>query len=236
MFHSPASLTTRLAPRHAWRILGGLIIADTVLTFLGAGLDHGAPTLGAGQSEVVRQFVEIPLTTKIVGSYLEFLGVLAFLAWALLAARLLPGDREITRWLSSAIAGTAVLRSAMVAGALAVQVAAAYDGHKGVAWQLLASINDAADVAYFGSICVGGLLVAMLAVAGLAARALPAWLCWFGVVVGVAGLVAPLGPSLGLQQFAFLSQTAWLIVLAVASLARRRVPELVGQPAAALTA
>jgi hypothetical protein len=236
VFHSTTATSTRPAPRSAWRVLGGLILADTALTFLGAGLDQGAPTLGAGQQEVVRQFAEIPLTTKVVGSYLEFLGVLVFLAWAMLAARLLSGEREISRWLSSTIAATAILQAALVSTALAVQVAATFDGHQGAAWQLLAVVNDAADVAFFGSLCVRGMFVALLAVAGLATRALPAWLCWLGIAVGLVGLVSPLGAGMDLQQLGFLIETAWLVLLAATSLARRRLPDVARQPADALTA
>ncbi|HEY7813386.1 MAG TPA: hypothetical protein VIC62_09125 [Nakamurella sp.] len=219
----------RPASRRPWHILGTLIITDVVLTFLGAGLDHGAPTLGAGQQEVVDHFVGVPVGTEIAGGFIEFVGVLVFLGWALLLARLLRrggrGGGELTGWLSAAIAATAIIDCALVLGSLAVEVAATYDGHQGAGWQLLGVVNDGADVAYFASLGVRGVFLGCVAVAGLVTRALPAWLCWLGVVLGVAGFVSPLGAAAGAHQLVFLAGTIWSIALAVVALTRRRPAE-----------
>ena len=73
--HSSQSSIQPPNPR-AWRILGATIIGGITLTLLGAALDRGAPLLGAGQHEVVSQFVDMSLPNKVVGSYIEFLSSL----------------------------------------------------------------------------------------------------------------------------------------------------------------
>ncbi len=206
------------------RVLGALIIVDQVLTYLGPGIDHGAPTIGAGQGEVVAQFVTIPFTTKVVGSYVELLGLLAFLSWVLLAAQIFRRTDALGRWLGSATAAAAVLACAATIPALAGQVAATYDGHHQTAWQSLGVLNDAAVAAYLAALAVRGAVVVGIALAGLRSRALPRWVGWSGIGVGALGVASPLGAAAGAHQLVFLAESVWMVALAMTLLVGRSAP------------
>jgi hypothetical protein len=212
-----------------WRALGVLLLGYVALSFAGAGIDGGAPELGAARSSSVKHFIDSSMVGTFGGGYIEFVAVLLFVGAALLAARLLRGDGEVSAWLSSIMAATAVLSAAAVLTAQAVQAAAVYDGHHGAAVGTLTVLNDAGDVAFFLSIAVQGAFLISVGCAGLTTRALPSWIAFSGMAVGVVCLAAPLGSSVGVQQVGFLLQSVWLVVLAVYSV-RRHVATTVTLP------
>ena len=218
----PPSPAARANP--GWRVLGVLIIVDQVLTYLGPVIDPGAPIIGAGRDEVEAQFVSVPFITKALGSYVELVGVVVFLSWVVLASQLMRGDGPRGGWLSTMIRAAAVLACSATIPALAVQVAATYEGHRDTPWQWLGVVNDVAVASYLAALAIRGAIVVGLAVAGLRSARLPRWLGWSGIVLGGLGFVSPLGAGAGLHQLVFLAISVWMIALAVIALVRRTPP------------
>lgn len=204
------------------RIFGGLLIAYLVLSFGGAAMTGGAPELDAGPASYVKHFVNSSMTTKVTGAYIETVATVIFLLAALLGARLLRGDREVSRWLASAIGAMGVLATAAIVTAEAVQTAAVYDGHHGASIATLRALNESGDIAFFISIAVQGVFLICVGWAALSSRALPTWLAGLAIAVGVVCLASPLGVGAGLQQLAFLLQSGLYLVLGVHMLRPRR--------------
>ena len=159
MISSPHSPSHAARANPGWRVLGVLIIVDQVLTYLGPGIDHGAPTIGAGQGEVVAQFVTIPFTTKAVGSYVELVGLLVFLSWVLLAAQTSGGP---TLWVGG-WARRWRRRRCWPARRRSRHWPARWPRRTTVAtetaWQWLGVLNDAAVAAYLAALAVRGAVV-----------------------------------------------------------------------------
>lgn len=211
---------TRSDPKRLWRLLGCLAVGQVVLTFGGAALDHGSAELGASRSDLVQHFVTYSMAAKFAGSYLEFLGSLALLGAALLLARLVDGTGVVSGTLTSGIAAAATLTVAAMSTAVATQSAAVYGAHHGSPLATVAMLNDVGDLAFYLSIGLLGVAIICLCASALASRALPAVLGYGGVLIGAMCVLSPLGVRLGLQQGAFLLQTAWWLALGVFALRR----------------
>jgi hypothetical protein len=163
------------------------------------------------------------MTRNFVGGYLQFLGFLVFLVTALLFARLLRGDGETSGWLSSCIGASAIIYVAVtIATSFAAGGAALYDGHHGVALATATTVNDIRNFGFFLAGGVVGLFALSVGVAGRMAGALPRWLSFAGVAVGVVCVAAVPSARLGVTNASTMLWFVWFVALGVVALGRGR--------------
>ena len=219
-----------------WRVFGALAIAYVVLLFAGLATEGSTSELGASRSDVVKNLMHGSTASRFAGGYLEALGVIVFLLAALLLARLLRGTDDWTGWLADGMRATAVINagSALIVG-FPAGAAAIYDGHHGASVQMVTIVNDVRNFAFFLSITALGVFTGCAAGAILRAWALPRWIGWVGLGVGVLCVVSVAGARGGAHNIASMVQTVWWVVLAVLAL-RRRVGVDAPAPRAAVAA
>jgi hypothetical protein len=206
----------------SWRMAGILATAYVVLAFVGAALEGVTGLLGTGPDEVRSQYVQAPITRAMTGGYLEALGALAFLAVAAFLHRATLRDREPAGWLSLTGFAAAVAYSGTTA--LAAGAAALYGAQHGADTSSVAALNNLRNFGFFLGFLPLGLFTC--AIAGLAisrAIALPRWIGWIGLPVGIAQFVGAAGAGAELQNFAMLLWFAWFVVFAGTMVVRRRV-------------
>jgi hypothetical protein len=212
-------MTLQMNPdRRWWRIVGGLVVAHVVLALVSAAVEQ-TPQLRASVGTREAALVHRSMTTVFAGGYAEYLGMLIFVAAALLMAQLLRGAGVLHQWLSSCIGGAALTSTAIaLAGGSAAGAAAVYRGHHGVGLDILTSLNDVRNFAFY--LFAGGLGVFALAVAGAvrAAGILPRWLSHTGFAVGAVCLVAPALQAWDTVNYAMLLWYVWFLALGVLAL------------------
>jgi hypothetical protein len=107
--------------------------------------------------------------------------------------------------------------SALIVG-FPAGAAAIYDGHHGASLGTVTSVVDIRNFAYFLSVADLGVFTVFAGAAILATRALPRWLGWAGLGVGLLCVVAVAGARSGAHNIANLVHMVWWVVLAVAAL------------------
>ena len=217
--------------RRLWRVVGVLAIAQVVLTFASYALQKVAD-LNAKPSAVTSAFVTFSTGKGYAGEYMTCLSLLAFLFAATLLARLVRSDSELSGWLSSAIAASgSVYVAVSLASYLPALGAALYDGHHGAP---LATVTMLDHLHWFGAFIATAVLGAFTLATAAAIRvsgALPAWLAYAGIVVGVLCLASGEGAHLSLNGVASIAWALWFVLLGVAAL---RMPQRETIPAAVL--
>jgi hypothetical protein len=102
---------------------------------------------------------------------------------------------------------------------------------------VVAALNNLRDFSFFlGFLPLGLFTCAVAALALPRTAAVPSWIGWLGLPVGLAQFIGAAGAGAELQNFAMLLWFAWFVALGVAMVARRRaaaVPGAVLHPAAA---
>jgi len=202
--------------RRLWITAGWLLVGYVILTFAGA-VFQSQLTLGAKPAEATKALVTSSLPKTYTGYYIEFIATLVFLVALLLVARLLRGDGDTTAWLSSCVAGAAVIYVAVtLATGGAAGAAALYDGHHGAPLATVTTVNDIRNIGYSISGAVAGLLVLATSAAGRITGLLPRWFSYAGYAVGVVCIAALPAVKAGAPQT--LLWFLWLLVLGIVAL------------------
>jgi hypothetical protein len=186
-------------------------IAGWVVIFTGIFI-HGYPDIGASPQAVARWAASTDSTRFAVGIDVEAIGHLVFLfffAWLCDVLRRSGG----TSWLLALALAAAVAWAAVELATNGVWTAVLDSGKRGLDAQALAGLRDVAQEMYTNNVLLAPALVA-LGVAGLRATALPRWLTWSTLVIGLAMAVPPLA------QFGYLIFFVWVVVVAVLYLIR----------------
>lgn len=215
-----------------WKVAGGLVLAHVVLVFGGFALQK-SPLLGDTTKHVTAALVDSSMTKVFTGGYIEYLGFLVFLVAGTLLARLLRGTGEISAWLSSTVAATAVSYTAVtLASGFAAGAAALYNGHHGASLETITTVNDVRNFAFFLS--VGLLGVFALAVAGAiqATGILPRWLAYAGYVIGVLNIASVAGVAWDAVNEVNLLWFVWFVTLGAVALRGPRTTPAVSREAA----
>jgi hypothetical protein len=219
----------------SWRVAGVLAIGYVVLAFVGSGMEKVTGLLGTSPDAVRTQYTQADLPQAMAGGYLEALAALAFLAVAAFLYRVTGREREPAGWLSLTAFGAAVLYA--VPTSLAAGAAALYGAQHGAGTATVAALNDLRNFAFFLSFLPLGLFTCAIAALALPrTSAVPRWVGWAGLPVGIAQFVGTAGAGAELQNFAMLLWFAWFAALGIAMVARRRaatVPGPVLHPATA---
>lgn len=225
---------TGAVQRRLWLTAGWLAIAYVVVTFaVSAAYTSTTTGLGDGPAKVSKALVTSSMTTGFAGAYGELVATLIFLVGALLAARLLRGDGEVTGWLSSCMSGAAVTYVAVLVTTGAASAAALYDGHHGIAVAALTPSATQGNLGYGLSGVAAGVYVLAASGAGHLTRLLPRWFAIVGYIVGVVSLGSVLTVRAGTPTM--ILWYLWLVVLGVLALRRAgrtaTVPVAAGVPA-----
>jgi hypothetical protein len=169
------------------------------------------------------------------GGYLEALAALAFLTVAAFLYQVTGREREPAGWLPLTAFGSAVLYA--VPTSLAAGAAALYGAQHGAGTDTVAALNSLRNFSFFASFLPLGLFTCAVAALALPrTSALPRWIGWVGLPVGIAQFVGAAGAGAELQNFAMLLWFAWFVAFGIAMVARRRaavVPSPVPHPATA---
>jgi hypothetical protein len=220
----------------SWRVAGILAIGYVVLAFVGSGMENVGALLGTGADAVRTQYTQADLSRAMAGGYLEALAALAFLAVAAFLYRVTGREREPAGWLSLTVFGSAVLYA--VPTGLAAGAAALYGAHHGAGTDTVTALNDLRNFSFFLGFLPLGLFTCLVAALALPRTgALPRWVGWIGLPVGIAQFVGAAGAGMELQNFAMLLWFAWFVAFGIAMVAHRGraavAPGVVPHPVAA---
>jgi hypothetical protein len=199
-------------------VAGWLALAHVVLLFVGVALMYSVE-LGDKPSAVVQALVGSAMTKSYAGGAIQFVGFLVFLVFALLVARLVQGDDEVSGWLASCVSAAAVVYVAVtIATGFAAGAAALYNGHHGAPLATITTVNDIRNFGFFLSVGVQGLFTLAVAAAARTTDALPRWVSATGVVVGLACIVGVPAARLHVTDVGTMIWFLWFVGFAVAAL------------------
>jgi hypothetical protein len=201
-----------------WRAAGALAIAYVVLSFAAVAFIT-TPEIGSTPKAISSGLMTSSMTKDFTGGYLEFIAALVLLASLLLFARLLRGATEVSAWLASCLAATAVTLTAVgIAAGGAAGGAALYDGHHGASITTVATINDIRNFGFFFAVALDGVVALCIAGAVQVTRLLPRWVAYTGYVVGTLSIVSVIGARNGAHNLANMLFFIWLVAMAVRSM------------------
>jgi hypothetical protein len=198
------SVVTRVGPA------AGIVGVAVVL--IGYSI-HGYPPMNATGSELVRWAHSTDPATFSVGIYLEAVGIILFLVFfTWLCAQLWATPSR--PWLAAAAVGGALLwgGSSMLENATFSALLSA--GRNGTDGQGLAALHAVA--LNVGTPAGVAMALAMIGtgLAGLQAKALPPWLTWPAIAIGL-GWAIPSQLVIGIAGFALF---VWIVVVAIRGL------------------
>ncbi|HKD98463.1 MAG TPA: hypothetical protein VKB69_12850, partial [Micromonosporaceae bacterium] len=197
-----------------WRVAAALCIGHVVLVLAGFSLQK-VPRLGDGDAAVGTAFGTGAAGRAYAGEYVAMTGFLVFLLLVPLLGRLLRGTGEASRWFGAALTSIGATYVAVtLAAESAVTTASLYDARHGTDLGVVAAINNVHNVAdYIGTATLGAFILTVAA-AAFAGGALPRWLAWLSLPVGLLSLAGGAFPT-GIMDIATLVWMAWFAVLAV---------------------
>ena len=200
-----------------WRIFAVLAIAHVLVMFASFGLQKVAP-LAASRDVVIADHVTHAPSRGLAGLCLTLAAFLILLVAATLLGRLLRGSTELSGWLASTIAAAgAVYVGITVVGELAPLAAVLYGGGHGLSADVVVALVQLHWFALYGATGVLGVFTLAVAGAVLAARALPRWVAWTGLVVGAVCLAGVPGAGSGLADTATALWSLWFVGLGVSA-------------------
>lgn len=210
-----------LLKRRLWLTAGWLTIVYVVVTFaVSPAYTSTVAGIGSRPDDVTKALVTSSMATGYAGAYGVLVASLIFLVDALLIARLLRGEGEVSGWLSSCMTGAAVMYVTILVAIGAAGAGALYAGHHGVS---LSTVTALADVGSFGFALSGaaaGLYVLAASAAGQVTGLLPRWFAISGYLAGVVCIAAVPAIRAGAPQV--MLWYVWLIVFGVVALRRAR--------------
>ena len=197
-------------------------IIGWVIVFTGFFI-HGYPDIGASPQALAHWAASTDPTRFAIGVDVEAIGLLVFLfffAWLCDVLRRSSG----TSWLLTLALAAAVAWAAVGIATNGVWTAVLDSGKQGLDAQALAGLRDVAQEFFNADNVLLAPAVVALGLAGLRATALPRWLAWSALVIGLAMAVPPLS---FVVQLIFV---VWVVVVVVLYLIRP--PGAAAEPAA----
>jgi hypothetical protein len=228
------SPTSGLTHRRLWMTAGWLLIGYVVLTFVGIAFQQTL-MLGDKPSNAAAVLLHSSMTKIFTGGYIEYLATLVYLVGALLIARLLRREGVAGEWLSSCIAGSALVGVAItIAVGFSAGAAAVYGGHHGASLATVTTVNDIRNFSFFLTGGLAGMFALAVSAAARLTGALPRWVSYGGTLVGVLYFATIPAARTGFMNYATLVGFVWMVGLGLAALrqSRRSVSETVPQAAA----
>lgn len=166
----------------------GAVCVVSVMVGNGMALaGHSGDVDGPG---VVADLTGRPSAVNAAGLTLELLGWAALVIFLAHLYRVLSRAEGDDGWLAPAAFGAGLIMVCIKLGSVGPLVAAWNRRDEGLSVATAQTLNDLGGALFVVSGWVTGLLVAFGAGSALASGVLPRWLCWFGLISGVATLVA----------------------------------------------
>ena len=176
-----------------WPALG---IVGWVVAFTGLAV-HGYPAIDASPQQLASWTSSTDSTHFSIGISIEAVGLLIFVffvAWLCGVTRRTGG----TSWLLGLALASSVAWAAVSIGGNGVWTALLDAGRHGVDSSALVAIRDVAQETYNASNFILALTVIAVGLANLRGSALPSWLAWAALVIGVLMVPPPLSMPLTL--------------------------------------
>lgn len=206
--------------RRLCRTAGWLAIAHVVLVFAGAAMTSSLQ-LGDPASAARDALMTSSLPSNIAGGFVSYLGFLVLLAMGLLLSQLFRGRDELTGWMSSCIAGSAVTAVATtIAAGFAAGAAAVYGGHHGAGLETITVVNDVRNFAFILTGGVVGLFLIAFAVAGRRTGLVQRSMTTTGMVLGIASVAAVPAARTGVTIATTMAWYVWLVAFGVTAVRR----------------
>lgn len=201
-----------------WTRIAGAACGALFVVLVLAGDSGEKPAENASDEEVAMFFQTHPPTTWTwVGVFLELLGLLAFVVFAVTLGSLLESGEGGARVLSRTALGAALIMVAVKIASLPAYILLLARADQGRSLDpsvagVLFELNNTAFAVTWATIALF-LLAASLAI--ILKKAIPRWLGWFGLVGAIALLEGFADQTNPLGVFAYLGFLAWTIVISV---------------------
>ena len=174
---------------------------------------HGDYPLGKDGPAIVTWATGVDQTRFATGVYVELLGYLLFLLFAVWLWSVLRRPEQGTAWLSMAALVAATLFVAISVPDYGLWLALRTGADQGTPPQTLAIVREAAERIFDIIYLFGGLFSILIGVVVLRTRGLPAWIGVTALVLGVAILVPPIAlPASLIWEVWILVVSAYLLV------------------------
>ncbi len=207
--------------RRLWVTAGWLTILYVVVTFaVSPAYTSAVAGIGSKPDDATKALVTSSMATGYAGAYGVLVASLVFLVAALLIARLLRGDGEVSGWLSSCMTGAAVMYVTTLFAVGAAGAGALYAGHHGVPLSTATALADVGNFGFALSGAAAGVYVLAASAAGQATGLLPRWFVISGYLAGVVCIAGV--PAIRAGEPQVILWYAWLIVFGVVALRRAR--------------
>jgi hypothetical protein len=207
----------------SWRIAGVLTLAHVVLMLVGFSFEGNLAMLTDGPESAKSAIASLNIGQTMAGGYVEILGFFAFLASAAFLSRVLGRASESGRWLSQTAWGSALVYVAVtLSPGMAAGAAAVYGATHGASLDAAMLVNNLRNFTFFISLLPLGVFtcaVGALAVTG--GSALPRWIGWLGLPVGIAQFVGTAGAAAEWTDYASMLWLVWFVALGITMIARR---------------
>lgn len=208
--------------RAAIRAGGALGLAHVAVTLAGFAIVGPSEDtiLGAQAGDVVRFYTEADSTKVFTGGYVELLGYLLFLPFAVILTRHLAAASSS----ASVAAGTARLAAgvyvALVMVGFAAGGAALYAAQRGGV-DMVFGLNLVRTFTYVTALAALGVFLIAVATAGMAGRTLPKGLTISAAVLGATVIAGIAGAADGLHDIPGFLSMFWLLPVSIWLLRQR---------------
>jgi Domain of unknown function (DUF4386) len=199
-------------PTHRVAPLAGIL--GWILVFVGLSI-HGYPEEAASGQELVRWTAATDANRFAIGMYVELTGFLLeliFFAWLCEGLR----RKKAMGWLVALGFGAILLWVGIILVDIAFWKAMLDAGKRGLEPQALAGLRDVAQETYYVTTLILGVGMLALGWVALLTHALPAWLGWAGLVIGLGMTI----PDVTIGQDAETLFALWVIAAAAMFLVR----------------
>ena len=189
-----------------------------VSVMVGNGLALAGHSGATGGPDLLADLTRPPSAVNAAGLTLELLGWAALVMFLGYLYRVLSRAEGEKGWLAPVAFGAGLVMVTIKLGSVGPLVAAWHRRDDGLSIGAAETLSDLGDSLFIVSGWATGLLVATAAGSALASGVLPRWLCWFGVVSGVATLVAGTAGILYPRDYIplpFLAGLLWMLMTSV---------------------
>jgi hypothetical protein len=194
-----------------WRLAGAFCIAHVVLLLAGYS-QMASPAFGAPPAAVVNVYAGVPASRMYLGGFVAVVAWLVLLVAVTVIGRLLRGTSDVSGSFAGLVVSAGIAATVVtLAGAFVTAGGAYVAATHGYAPDVVAGISSVSKFADLVAMAASGVCALAVGVAGLTSRALPRWVSWLSVVVGVVGVAS--GAGTGVLDIGTLAWFGWLVVL-----------------------
>lgn len=198
-----------------------LVMLGTSGLFSSGGGSGQVPDLTSSRGDVARWLATLPVPGPLDWANIVFegAGLLCMLLFSAFLYSRLRSAEAGRGWLAPAALAGGLLSVAIKMSSIPPMLALFYRAHQGMDAQLATSLIDQNSFAFIETWAANGILLAGAGLAGIRYRALPGWLAWSGLVIGVLLLVS-VPVAFGPVYFVTLLFLLWMLVAGIVLMIR----------------